>query len=292
MTQLSTIDFHVTGRCNQECPYCWGPSSSTPEVNTSEACAIVRKIADVGARRIVFTGGDPIYREDLGLLIRLAKELGLEVALSSTGDRLTPGFFKAYGRWIDLVSLPLDGPNERISSRTKRPGHFTSVMRAIAWLEEFPEIDVKVGTPVTRANLSSIPDLVDLVDRVTSRMPNRGFLNLFQAYPRAHGEVDWSAWLVTDAEFSQLRQRVEAQSRQLQINWLDHATLDRLYVMIMPDGSLTIPSGPAYPDYGRFLEIVDLESILTRAEFDSIKHNRHAQRWSGGSRRRSPVLQS
>jgi MoaA/NifB/PqqE/SkfB family radical SAM enzyme len=255
-----------------------------PEVDTSEACAIVRKIADTTARRIVFTGGDPVLREDLGLLIRLAKELELEVALSSTGDRLTPGFFKAYGRWIDLVSLPLDGPNEQISSRTKRPGHFTAVLRAMEWLADYPDIDVKIGTPVTRENLESIPDLVVLVERVMSRMPNQAFLNLFQAYPRAMGEVDWSALLVTDAEFASLRHQLEKRNTRLKVNWLDHATLDRLYVMIMPDGSLTIPSGPAYPDYGRFVEMTDLAQVLTQAEFDSAKHNRHARGWTSRAR--------
>lgn len=280
MTQLSTIDFHVTGRCNQECSYCWGPSRGGAEVNTSAACDIVRKIAAVGVRRIVFTGGDPVLREDLGLLLRLAKELSLEVALSSTGDRLTPGFLRAYGRWIDLVSLPLDGPNEDISSRTKKPGHFTAVLRAIDWLGEYPGIDVKIGTPVTRANLESIPELVDLVELITSRMSNRMFHNLFQAYPRAMGEVDWPDLLVTDAEFISLRETVESRTRQLQVNWLDHATLDRLYVMVMPDGSLTIPNGPAYPNYGAFLEIPNLDEALTLARFDAPKHARHAQRWA------------
>jgi MoaA/NifB/PqqE/SkfB family radical SAM enzyme len=291
MAQVSTIDFHVTGRCNQECPYCWGPSTDMPEVGTSEACAIVRRIAETGARRIVFTGGDPVLREDLGPLIRLAKELELEVAVSSTGDRLTPGFLRAYGRWIDLISLPLDGPNEQISSRTKRPGHFTAVLRAMVWLADYAEIDVKIGTPVTRKNLESIPELVDLIERITSQMPNRAFLNLFQAYPRSMGEVDWSDLLVSDAEFAALRLRLEARVARLKVNWLDHATLDRLYVMVMPDGSMTIPSGPAYPDYGRFVDITDLALILTQAEFDLAKHIRHARGWARKSRRISSPAQ-
>jgi hypothetical protein len=98
------------------------------------------------------------------------------------------------------------------------------------------------------------------------------------------GEVDWPALLVTDLEFNRLRHNVEGKTRRLKVNWLDHATLDRLYVMIMPDGSLTIPSGPAYPDYGRFVEVTDLTRILDQAKFDSAKHNLHAQAWSGKAR--------
>jgi hypothetical protein len=121
-------------------------------------------------------------------------------------------------------------------------------------------------------------------------MPNRAFLNLFQAYPRAVSHVDWAALLVSDAEFTSLRQRVDGRTKRLKVNWLDHATLDRLYVMVMPDGFLTIPSGPAYPDYGRFLDVGDLEDVLARAEFDAAKHNRHARGWTSGSRLASSAV--
>ena len=123
MPAFATIDYHVTSRCNQECEYCWGPQDfEETEVDTKTAAAIVRKIAQSGAQRIVFTGGDPILRPDIGMLIRLAKQEGLESALSSTGDELTQGFVRGYGRWINLISLPLDGASEEVSSRTKKEG--------------------------------------------------------------------------------------------------------------------------------------------------------------------------
>jgi organic radical activating enzyme len=71
--RVATIDFHVTSECSQECPYCWGPQE-VAAVDTAAALDIVDKIAATGARRIVFTGGDPMKREDLGLLIGRARE--------------------------------------------------------------------------------------------------------------------------------------------------------------------------------------------------------------------------
>ena len=64
VARVATIDFHVTSECSQECPYCWGPQE-VPAVDTATALAIVERIAATGARRIVFTGGDPVKREDL-----------------------------------------------------------------------------------------------------------------------------------------------------------------------------------------------------------------------------------
>ncbi len=54
-----TIDFHVTAECNQDRPYCWGPKGEDPPVDTATAIRIVEHAKEVGARRIVFTGGDP-----------------------------------------------------------------------------------------------------------------------------------------------------------------------------------------------------------------------------------------
>ncbi len=280
MTTFTTIDFHVTSRCNQECPYCWGPQDFENEVDTSTAVAIVSKIHSCGARRIVYTGGDPLLRTDIGLLIRFAKQLGLEVALSTTGDELSYGFLRGYSQWIDLISLPIDGPSEEISSRTKKPGHFQAILQDLDILAEFPSIDIKVATPVTRHNMASVAAIVELLDGYAQRMQNRLFYNVFQTFPRAMSQCDWEATLVDDEAFSNLRQRVESNSHRFQINWLDHNTLDRLYVMIFPDGTLSVPSGPDYLNYGPFLEVDDLEALLGRTDFDAPKHQRHSRGWN------------
>jgi MoaA/NifB/PqqE/SkfB family radical SAM enzyme len=282
MTSVATIDFHVTSECSQECPYCWGPQDYENPVDTPTAEAIVRKVAGTGARRIVFTGGDPLQRSDIGRLVLVAKESGLEVALSTTGDELTREFLSEYGPAIDLISLPLDGASEEISSITKEPGHFAAIIRGLELLAEFPAIDVKVATPVTRHNIHAVPAIVRLLDKHADRMPNRLFYNVFQVFPRAMSEVDWDELVVSAEEFAGLRNAIGAEPHRIRINWLDQATLDRLYVMIFPDGSLTIPSGSSFRFYGAFLEVEDLEALLGSSDFDAPKHLEHAKGWERG----------
>lgn len=93
-------------------------------------------------------------------------------------------------------------------------------------------------------------------------------------------DVAWEEMIVDNAEFTALRERVEATAPEYPINWLDHETLDKLYVMIFPDGSLTVPSGSEFCNYGPFLEIEDLDALLARTDFDAPKHQRHAKGWS------------
>jgi len=249
-------------------------------VDTATALAIIGHIAATGARRIVFTGGDPLKRADLGRLICHARALGLEVALSTTGDLLTAAFLAAHGAEIDLVSLPLDGASEEVSSRTKKEGHLAAVLAALDLLAAHPAVDVKVATPVTRHNLADVPNIVRLLDARAAALPNRLFYNVFQAFPRSMDPgVAWDALVVGAAEFNALREEVEADRHAFRINWLSHETLDRLYVMIFPDGSLVIPSGSSFRSYGPFLEVADLDGALARAEFDAPKHLRHAAGW-------------
>jgi MoaA/NifB/PqqE/SkfB family radical SAM enzyme len=277
--RVATIDFHVTSECGQECPYCWGPQGFEHPVSTESALRIVERVKAVSATRIVFTGGDPLKRPDIGALIRHAKEIGLEVALSTSGDELTEAFLHEVGQHIDLISLPLDGPTEEVNARTKEPGHFAAILCALDWLREHPEIDVKLCTPVTRRNLAEVPAIVRLAEEYARTTQARVFYNIFQAFPRAMFPVDWEKLLVTDEEFAGLERQLAGQTT-IRVSFLSHDVLDRLYVMIFPDGSLIVPSGPRYRALGAFLEIEDLDAALDASQFDSAKHLRHSRGWT------------
>ena len=276
--KIATIDFHVTSECSQECPYCWGPQDYENPVDTGTALRIISKVKEVGAGRIVFTGGDPLKRPDIATLIERARQIGLEVALSTTGDELTLALLRQVAPFIDLISLPIDGASEEVSSRTKKEGHFAAVMQALEWLREYPEIDVKLCTPVTRHNLADIPNIVRLAEEDTRVTEACVFYNIFQTFPRAMSDVDWDELLVSDEEFAALERQL-ADAPEIQVNFLTHTTLARLYVMVFPDGSLIIPRGPEYLSYGRFLDVADLDAVLERSQFDSARHLRHSRSW-------------
>lgn len=279
MSKVVTMDFHVTSECSQECPYCWGPLGFKQPVDTVTALLILGKMRDIGVRRVVFTGGDPLWRADIGELLWAAREMGLEVALSTTGDRLSEEFLARHHGAIDLISLPLDGSNEAVNAQTKRPGHFDAIMRALACLARYPDVDVKVSTTVTRLNLEDVPNIAVLVDRWARGVSNRVFLNLFQTFPRSMVPRRWDQLLVSDAEFSRLVLQVQALDLRIRVHFLTHATLDRVYAMVFPDGTLVVPSGPRYQVLGRFLDIPDVNAALERSDFAAAKHLVHSVKW-------------
>jgi len=247
-------------------------------VDTDTAQQILTRIRDLGVRRVVFTGGDPLYRADAPQLIQFAKEIGLETALSTTGDFVTPEILENVSPYLDLISLPLDGSSEQINSRIKHPRHFSTVIRSLNQLRAYPSIDVKVCTPVTQHNLNDIPVIARLVEDYSYSTRARVFYNVFQAFPRAMFSVDWEKLIVSDEEFSALKDQVGA-GKRIRINFLDHKTLDKLYVMVFPDGSMTIPKGGEYLNFGPFLDVKDFDQVFNASQFDSAKHLRHSRGW-------------
>ncbi|MEJ2513579.1 MAG: hypothetical protein P8Y72_18515, partial [Anaerolineales bacterium] len=94
--------------------------------------------------------------------------------------------------------------------------------------------------------------------------------------------------IVSNEEFSSLKEQGRAETK-IRINFLSHETLDKLYVMVFPDGSMTIPRGGEYLNFGPFLEVRDFDQVLNASQFDSAKHLRHSRGWGKGS---VPVIQS
>ncbi len=221
-------------------------------------------------------------RKDTGRLIRYAKELGLEVALSTTGDKLSSAFLRRYAPYIDLVSLPVDGSTEEISSKTKEPGHLAAVLKVLNRLKKFPHIDVKIATPVTKHNIKDIPNILSLAENYKGWTKARVFYNIFQTFPRSLGKVEWAELVVSNREFAKLKRKLTGKEI-IKVNFLSHKTLDKLYLMIFPNGNLVIPVGENFTSFGQFLKIENIYETIRRSKFDSRKHLRHSRGYVAGS---------
>ncbi len=49
--------------------------------------------------------------------------------------------------------------------------------------------------------------------------------------------------------------------------------------MVFPNGTMTIPKGAEYLNFGPFLEVKDFDQVLNLSQFDSAKHLRHSRGW-------------
>lgn len=88
---IKGLRISITQRCNLNCFYCHheGESGASREMTVDEIIRIARIAHSLGIRRIKYTGGEPLLREDLPEIIRRTVSLGMEdTAITTNGSLL------------------------------------------------------------------------------------------------------------------------------------------------------------------------------------------------------------
>ncbi len=113
--RIDYLRVSVTDKCNLRCVYClpveglpWIPRADL--LTYEEIVEIVRQMADMGLRRVRITGGEPLVRRDLPILVEQLKAVeAIEDLSLSTNAILLGGMagdLKAAG--IDRLNISLD----------------------------------------------------------------------------------------------------------------------------------------------------------------------------------------
>ena len=79
---------------------------ANPDTVTS---AVVDELADAGMMRASFSGGEALLRDDLGTLVRHARERGCVTSLNTNGW-LHQRFLEEVAPWLDVLMVSIDGP--------------------------------------------------------------------------------------------------------------------------------------------------------------------------------------
>ena len=161
------VFWNLTDRCNLSCTHCYsrsGPGRSTEEeLTTSEAFGVIDDLAAMGVPLILFTGGEPLMRGDIGELAAHARSRGVRMALSTNGTLITPESARMIkNSGIEYAGISLDGANAGTHDRFRNsPGAFG---QAVAAFSACKEAGLRCGVRVTltKENCSELEELVDL----------------------------------------------------------------------------------------------------------------------------------
>lgn len=165
--------FELTRACDLACRHCRAESIPVPDpddLRTEEVCAVLDDLAALGAPRphVVFTGGDPLQRDDLEVLVRHAAQRGLVVAVAPAGTRrATPRRFEALrAAGASAASLSIDGASAAAHDAFRRvEGSFSRTVAACE-AARGAGMRLQVNTTVCRETVDELPAITRLVDRL------------------------------------------------------------------------------------------------------------------------------
>ena len=89
-----TLIAELTYRCPLRCPYCsnpveFGDSNYRQELTTEYWLDVIGQAAKLGILQLGFTGGEPLLRQDLEMMVQAAAATGMYTSLITAGTLLT-----------------------------------------------------------------------------------------------------------------------------------------------------------------------------------------------------------
>jgi radical SAM protein with 4Fe4S-binding SPASM domain len=161
------MTFELTYGCNLRCVHCYNPTHRAlpHELTTSEICALLNQIADLGVLTVTFTGGEPSVRPDIGDILRHAHRQGLMIHLMTNATRMTVPFTNLLREvGVSQIDVSIYGAAEAIYEQmTAIPGSYRQFRQGLLNLAA-AALPVVVRMPVTTINHKEIQACRQLVE--------------------------------------------------------------------------------------------------------------------------------
>ncbi len=161
------VFWNTTNRCNLRCKHCYINAEDVEyedELSTEEAKAFIEDLGRMKVPVLMFSGGEPLVRQDMFELGRHAVEVGLRPVISTNGtliDRDVARKIKETG--FQYVGISLDGGPATHDEFRGIKGAFE---RAIEGIRACNEVGVKAGVRLTvnKYNYRDLPEVLRIVE--------------------------------------------------------------------------------------------------------------------------------
>ncbi len=201
------VNWHFWPWCNYGCKFCFARFEDIPRADRLSkeiALTVPEMLADAGAEKITFVGGEPTLCPFLGDLLSVSKDVGLTTCIVSNASGLTEEFLDEWGHLIDWVGLSIDASNDQIHAEIGR-GMRGDLARSRshhldlaidAWNRcRSRGIRMKLNTVVCKSNLDD-----DMTDLVLKLRPERW--KIFEVLPvEGQNDGDVDDLLLAEGEF-------------------------------------------------------------------------------------------
>ncbi|WP_181690836.1 TIGR04347 family pseudo-SAM/SPASM protein [Natronomonas sp. LN261] len=163
------VVWNTTNRCNLKCVHCYAGAESEPkdgELTTAEGKRLLDDLADYGVPVVLFSGGEPMVREDLEELVAYAADAGIRPVLSTNGTLLTADRARGLKRaGLAYAGVSVDGLAELNDEFRGVDGAFQA---AVEGIETCLDVGLKTGLryTVTGQNVDDLDGVVDLLTDV------------------------------------------------------------------------------------------------------------------------------
>lgn len=210
--KLRLLFWESTIKCNLTCAHCRrveDDEAADTDITTAQAKQLIDQLAEVGEKQdfmpiLVFSGGEPLCRDDIFELIVYAKETGLLCALATNGTLINSGIAQNIkDACIERVSVSLDGATSEVHNKLRKlEGSFEAAVGGVKFLRECG-VPFQINMTITRHNVHQLDDIFVLAENLGAVA-----VHLFMLVPVGCGEEFAAEDMLSADEYEGVLERV------------------------------------------------------------------------------------
>lgn len=154
--RLVSIQFELTGKCNERCIHCYIPNGKKDEgisMPLSTVMNLLDQFATMGGLNVTLSGGEALLHREIIEILKYCRSKDLKITILSNLLPLTEELIQVFKETnVALVQVSLYSMDPKIHDFiTTIPGSFEKTKNAIEKLHE-ADIPIQISCPVMKAN--------------------------------------------------------------------------------------------------------------------------------------------
>ena len=190
---LRLLFWETTIKCNLACAHCRRLESDeavVTDLSTSQGKNLIEQLAQLGSTQpmmpvLVFSGGEPLCRDDIFELVDYAKSSGITPALATNGTMINAAAAqKISDSGIARVAVSLDGATAEVHNRLRQvEGAFEKTLEGIGLLRQ-KDVPYQINITLTKHNAGQLEDVYNLTGSLGAVA-----LHIFMLVPVGCGQI-------------------------------------------------------------------------------------------------------
>jgi radical SAM protein with 4Fe4S-binding SPASM domain len=190
---LRLLFWETTIKCNLTCAHCRRLESNEAafkDLSTDQAKNLIEQLAELGRAQpvmpvLVFSGGEPLCRNDLFELVSHTREAGITPALATNGTLIdTEVAEKIRDSGIVRIAVSLDGATAEVHNKLRQlEGSFERALEGIKHLRE-KGLAVQINITLTKHNAGQLEKVYELAKSLEAVA-----VHIFMLVPVGCGQV-------------------------------------------------------------------------------------------------------
>ncbi|MBT4759623.1 MAG: radical SAM protein, partial [Nitrosomonadales bacterium] len=167
-TQPLWLLAEITYRCPLHCAFCYNPTDydkhTQNELDTNSWLSVLNQARDLGAAQLGISGGEPLLRDDIEVIVEEAHQLGYYSNLITSGVGLTDKRIDAFKKGgLDHIQLSMHDITEEINNFITDTKTFKLKKKVAAMIKDrgYPMV---LNVVIHRYNIDHIKEILEMAE--------------------------------------------------------------------------------------------------------------------------------